>query len=102
MNTATSKLSVSSESCYYCYTHIDALQMIQNNNIRTLENGFEFSHNYTKLAVLSFLYYFVVKGKLISAKCFPQVGIEPATPTFHPNTYPSVLDSQVLIEGSLT
>ena len=41
----------------------------------------EFSRNYTKLAVLSFLYCFVVKGKLISAKCFAPVGIEPAAPT---------------------
>ena len=66
---------------------------------------FEFSHNYTKLAMLSFLYCFVLKGKLISAKCFPPVGFEPATPIphyFHPNAYPSVLDPQVLIEGSLT
>ena len=41
---------------------------------------FEFSRNYTKLTVLSFLYCFVVKGNLISAKCFPPVGFEPATP----------------------
>ena len=41
----------------------------------------EFSHNYTKLTMLSFLYYFVVKGKLIWAKILPPVGFEPATPT---------------------
>ena len=55
--------------------------------------------------MLSFLYCFVKKQKLISVKCFPLVGIEPATPTpwyFHPNAYPSVLDPQVLIQGSLT
>ena len=54
--------------------------------------------------MLSFLYCFVVKGKLISAKSLPPVGIEPATSTpwyFHPHTYPSVLIPQVLIEGSL-
>ena len=33
----------------------------------------------TKLALLSFLYCFVVKGKLISAKSLPPMGIEPAT-----------------------
>ena len=50
--------------------------------------------------MLSILYYFVVKGKLICAKCLlPPVGIEPATPThFDPNAYPSVLKPQVLIE----
>ena len=42
---------------------------------------FEFSGNYTKLAMLSFLYCFVVKGKLISAKSLPSVEIEPAKPT---------------------
>ena len=55
--------------------------------------------------MLLFLYRFVVKGKLISAKSLPQVGFEPATPTswyFHPNAYPSVLDPQVLIKGSST
>ena len=39
----------------------------------------DFSRNYTKLAMLSFLYCFVVKGKLISAKSFPPVGFKPAT-----------------------
>ena len=34
---------------------------------------FEFSRNYTKLTVLSLLYCFVMKGNLISAKCFPPV-----------------------------
>ena len=43
-------------------------------------DGFEFSHNYT-LAKLSFLYCFVVKGKLISAKSLPPVGFELATST---------------------
>ena len=66
----------------------------------------EFSHSYTKLPMLSFLYCFVVKDKLIWAKSLlPPVGIEPATPTpqyIHPNAYPSVLIPQVLIEGSLT
>ena len=37
----------------------------------------EFSRNYTKLAMLSFLYCFIVKGKLISAKILPPVGFEP-------------------------
>ena len=42
----------------------------------------EFSHNYTKLAMLSFLFWSVVKGKLLWAKgLLPPVGIEPATPT---------------------
>ena len=52
--------------------------------------------------MLSTLYYFVVKGNLISAKSLLlPVGIEPAIPTpeyFDPNAYPSVLDTQVLIE----
>ena len=39
----------------------------------------EFCHKYTKLAMLSFLYWFVVKGKSISAKSLPPVEIEPAT-----------------------
>ena len=39
----------------------------------------EFSHKYRQLAMLSFLYFFVVKGKFISAKSLPPVGIEPAT-----------------------
>ena len=38
----------------------------------------EFSHKYTQLAMLSFLYCFVVKGIFISAKSLPPVGIEPA------------------------
>ena len=42
----------------------------------------EFSRNYTKLVMLSFLYCFVVKGKLISAKSLPPVGFEPATPKY--------------------
>ena len=56
--------------------------------------------------MLSTLYYFVVKGKLIWAKSLlPPVAFEPATPTpkyFDPNAYPSVLNPQVLIEWSLT
>ena len=55
--------------------------------------------------MLSFLYCFVVKRKLISAKSLPPMKIEPATPMpwhFHPNAYPSVLIPKVLIEGSLT
>ena len=40
----------------------------------------EFSCNYTKMAMLSFLYCFVVKGKLIRAKSLPPVEFEPATP----------------------
>ena len=39
----------------------------------------EFSHKYTKLAMLTFLYCFIVKGKLISVKSLPSVGTEPAT-----------------------
>ena len=39
----------------------------------------EFFHKYTKLAMLSILYCFIVKGKLISAKSLPPVRIEPAT-----------------------
>ena len=68
-------------------------------------SAFKFSRNYTKLAMLSFLYFFVKKGKLIWVKSLPPVGFESASPTpqyFDPNTYPSVLDPQVLIEGSLT
>ena len=41
-------------------------------------NSIEFWNKYTKLAMLSFLYCFVVKGKLISAKDSPLVGIESA------------------------
>ena len=41
--------------------------------------SFEFTGKYTKLTMLSFLYCFVVRGKLISAKSLPPVGIEPAT-----------------------
>ena len=41
--------------------------------------SFEFTGNYTKLTMLSFLYCFVARGKLISAKSLPPVGIEPAT-----------------------
>ena len=55
--------------------------------------------------MLSYLYCFVVKGKLILAKRLPPVGLEPATPTlqyFHPHAHPSLLDPQVLIKGSLT
>ena len=52
--------------------------------------------------MLSTLYYFVVKGKLIWAKnLLCPVGIETATP-FDPNAYPSVLNPLVLIECSLT
>ena len=40
------------------------------NRHKTLSD--EFSRNYTKLTVLSFVYCFAVKGKLISAKCFLQ------------------------------
>ena len=50
--------------------------------------------------MLSFLYCFAVKGKLIWAKSLPEVGFEPATPTpyyFDPDAYPSVLNPQVLI-----
>ena len=47
--------------------------------MKKLKYSFEFSHKYTKLAMLSFLYCFVVKGKLISAKGLPPVGIEPTT-----------------------
>ena len=52
--------------------------------------------------MLSFLYCFVGKGKLISAKKFAQVGIEP--PTLRPkylqsHAYPTVSIPQVLIEG---
>ena len=75
------------------------------NKIQPNPRVFEFSHNYTKLAMLSFLYCFVVKGKFIWAKSLPPVRFEPTTPTplyFHPNAYPSVLDPQVLIEGFLT
>ena len=40
----------------------------------------EFSRNCTKLTMLSILYYFVVKGKLISARKFAPSGIRtPAT-----------------------
>ena len=55
--------------------------------------------------MLSFLYYFIAKGKFIWVKrLLPPVGIEPATPTpyYLPNAYRSVLIPQVLIEGSLT
>ena len=38
-------------------------------------NTFEFSRNYTKLAMLSTLYCFVVKGKLI-AKSLAPLGVE--------------------------
>ena len=38
--------------------------------------SFEFSLNYTKLAMLAFLYCFVMKSKIISAKYLPPVGIE--------------------------
>ena len=54
---------------------------------------------------MSFLYCFLFKGKLISANSLPPVGFETATLTpwySHPNAYPSVLDPQVLIDGSLT
>ena len=37
----------------------------------------EFYHNYTKLVMLSFLYCFVVRDKLILAKSLPSIGIEP-------------------------
>ena len=43
--------------------------------------------------------------QLFLAKGLPPVGFEPATPTpwyFHPHGYPSVLNPQELIEGSLT
>ena len=40
-----------------------------------------FPRNYTKLAMLSLLYCFVVWGQLVWAKGLPPVGIEPAEPT---------------------
>ena len=55
--------------------------------------------------MLSFLYCFVVKGKLFSAKNLPPVGIEPVTlrpQYFQSHAYPSVLIPVVIIEGSLT
>ena len=45
------------------------------------EESYELPRNYSKLAMLSFLYCFVVKGKLIWAKSLPAVRFEPATPT---------------------
>ena len=39
----------------------------------------EFSRNTQSWQCSHFLYYFVVKGNLISAKSLPPVGIEPAT-----------------------
>ena len=41
--------------------------------------SFLFFRSYTKLADLAFLYDFVVKCKINSAKCLPPMGIEPAT-----------------------
>ena len=41
-----------------------------------LRVSIEFSRNYTKLVMLSILYYFVVKGKLISAKSLSPVELE--------------------------
>ena len=38
-----------------------------------------FFRDYTKFADLAFLYYFVVKIKINSAKSFPPMGIEPET-----------------------
>ena len=63
--------------------------------------------SYTKLALLSFLYCFIVKGKLISVKILNPMGFEPATPKpwyFHPNAYLYVLDPkiQASIDESLT
>ena len=55
--------------------------------------------------MLSFLYCFIVKGKFISAKSFPPVGIEPATlkPSYlQSHAYPTVLIPQVSIGGYLT
>ena len=43
-------------------------------------NSVEFFCNCTKLAMLSILYYFVVKGKLISAKKFALSGIRTPVP----------------------
>ena len=49
--------------------------------IRGMNTKLEFSCNYTKLAMLSFLYCFVVKRKIYVAKSLPPLGFEPATPT---------------------
>ena len=65
-------------SVLQCYKNAVSLISISSVLLSVLE-PFEFSHKYTKLAMLSFLYCFVGKGKLISAKMFAQVGIEPPT-----------------------
>ena len=44
-----------------------------------LDKSFMFFPNYTKLVDLAFLYLFVVKSKINSAKSLPPVGFEPAT-----------------------
>ena len=44
--------------------------------LREIMNTIEFFRNCTKLTMLSILYYFVVKGKLTSAKSLPSVGLE--------------------------
>ena len=65
-----------------------------------------FFRNYTKLAMLVFLYCFVVKSKINSTKSLPPMGIEPVdprgTPVIHSHTFPTELTWKVLIEGYLT